>query len=208
MSSSGARGPGPQRALFPGTRLRAAAPPGSPSFRVQVLQHPDVQSLLGDHPLQLAVLTLELLQSPRFRNIHPAELRAPAVERLLGNIVEPADLSNVSRLLGFLQNPDDLLFRKLLPLRLVSDRLPKRLTQRLDSLSRGQPPDPFWHLAVGPPALSPTEMVTDGHDLDVTTGLGPHSHGGGQRSAVPQRGLVAVPIVGAVLISADRPGPP
>jgi len=73
--------------------------------------------------VQLGVLALELLQAPGFRNVHPAELRSPSVEGRLREVVQPARLADVSARLGFLQNPDNLLFRESLPLHLVSDRL-------------------------------------------------------------------------------------
>ena len=73
--------------------------------------------------LQLGVLAFKLAQLLRFRNSHPAELVAPAIESLLGQVVQSAHLANVSRLLRFLQNPNDLFFCESLPLQL--DRFPK-----------------------------------------------------------------------------------
>ncbi len=52
--------------------------------------------------------------------------------------MQPTDLSDVSDLLSLVQNPDDLLFRESLALHLISNQ-PKRLTQRLDSVSQGRP---------------------------------------------------------------------
>jgi transposase len=52
------------------------------------------------------------------------------------DVVAAARFSDVPRLFRLVQNPNDLLFRKSLALHLVSDCLAKRLTQRLDPLSR------------------------------------------------------------------------
>ena len=84
-------------------------------------------------PFELRVLARELLQALRFRHVHPAELRSPPVERLLRDVVQPAHLADVPRLLSLVQNANNLFFRESLPLPLVSDQ-PKRLTQRQDPL--------------------------------------------------------------------------
>ena len=93
----------------------------------------------GSPDLTSVALPLSLPFSNGLRNIHPAELRSPATGRLLLDVVQSADLANVSCLLSLVQNLDDLLFRKSLPLHLVSDQ-PKRLSQRLDPVSLGWPP--------------------------------------------------------------------
>ena len=90
-------------------------------------------------PIRLGVRAFKLAQLLRFRNIYRAELVAPAIESLLGRVVQSAYLANVSRLLRFLQNPNDPLFGESFPLHLASVRLRKRLTRGLGSVSRGRP---------------------------------------------------------------------
>src|SRR5579859_4151487 len=58
-----------------------SCPPGLPFFSDQILQHRDVQCLLGNDALQLRILFLQLLQAFGFAHIHPAVLTAPSVER-------------------------------------------------------------------------------------------------------------------------------
>ena len=60
-------------------------------------------------------------------------------------IKEVADRYLEARIISkdVVQNPNDLLFRESLSLHLVSDQ-PKRLTQRLDPLSRGRPVPFSW----------------------------------------------------------------
>ena len=72
-----------------------------------------------DPLLQLGVLSFKLAQLLRFRNSHPAELVAPAIESLLRQVVQSEHLANVPRLLRLLQNPNDLFFGKSLKLHLA-----------------------------------------------------------------------------------------
>jgi hypothetical protein len=95
-------------------------------------------ALLRNHLLQLAVLSLEFLEPLCFRNFHPAELRSSAIERLLRDVVQPAGCSDVSSLLGFVQNPNDLLFRESLLLHLVSDQPKGELRDWIQYREAGQ----------------------------------------------------------------------
>src|SRR5205807_106231 len=82
------RGPcGPSASGPPG-----AAGPGLPISRCHLLQGVDLELLVGDDPLQLGVLALELLQPLDVVGLHPAVLRAPAVKRVLGDLELLGDL--------------------------------------------------------------------------------------------------------------------
>ena len=69
--------------------------------------------------IQLGVLAFKLAQLLRFRNSHPTEFVAPAIESLLGQVVQSEPLANVPRLLRLLHNPNDLFFGKSLKLHLA-----------------------------------------------------------------------------------------
>src|SRR5205807_229090 len=60
--------------------------------RRHLLQGVDLELLVGDDPLQLGVLALELLQALDVVGLHPAVLRAPAVKRVLGDLELLGDL--------------------------------------------------------------------------------------------------------------------
>src|SRR5690606_11161955 len=62
--------------------------------------------------LQATVLVLEVLQALGLADVHPAELRLPAVEGLLRHPKPPADLLRRGPSVDFLQRADDLLFGK------------------------------------------------------------------------------------------------
>ena len=68
---------------------------GTSFFSGEFLQAIDHQQLLGDQPLQLGVLTLQILQSPSVGHVHPAILVAPAEERLLGYVLLAAELPDL-----------------------------------------------------------------------------------------------------------------
>jgi hypothetical protein len=65
---------------------------------------------LGVHLLQLAVLGLELFQSPKLRYVQTAVLRLPVVERRLADAVLSDKLRHLHAGLCLLQDRDDLLF--------------------------------------------------------------------------------------------------
>ena len=71
---------------------------------------PRCRASLGIEPLQLRVLVLERLQPLRLRNVHPAVLRLPLVERRRRHPVLAADLGDRCAGLLLPQHPDDLLF--------------------------------------------------------------------------------------------------
>lgn len=77
---------------------------------------PPYQHLLGQKLLQPGVLVLKRLQPLRLRHIHAAELGLPVVERRVRNPVPAAQVGDLRARLLFPQHPDDLLFRKSLPL--------------------------------------------------------------------------------------------
>ena len=54
----------------------------SPFSRGEILKHLFVQRQIRHQLLQSAILVLELLQSARLVDVHPAKLLAPAVQRL------------------------------------------------------------------------------------------------------------------------------
>src|SRR3954471_19867080 len=59
-------------------------------FLNQILQHRDVQGLIGHDTLQLAVLFFELLQPFRFAYFQSAVLTAPSVKRRCADPMLPA----------------------------------------------------------------------------------------------------------------------
>ena len=71
---------------------------------------------LSQQLLQLPVLGLELFQLLGLGDLQPPVLGAPAVERLLGDPVLPAQIGRLRARLRLLQDPDDLLFGESLPL--------------------------------------------------------------------------------------------
>lgn len=69
----------------------------------------------SDQPfLQPGMLHLELLEPAGFRDFHAAELRTSGVERRITEPVPHAQFLDRHAGLGFLQKPDDSLFRKAL----------------------------------------------------------------------------------------------
>jgi hypothetical protein len=74
------------------------------------------QHLVGKQFLQLRVLVLQRLQPPGVGQVHPAVLSLPIIKGRLGNAVFAAKIRNLRDRLLLAQNPDDLLFRKPLPL--------------------------------------------------------------------------------------------
>jgi hypothetical protein len=63
---------------------------GLPFFSNQILQHRDVQCLIGHDALQLPVLFFELLQPFRFAYFQSAVLTAPSVKRRCADPMLPA----------------------------------------------------------------------------------------------------------------------
>src|SRR4051794_9043441 len=78
-------------------------------FCQHLAQRRRVQHLLRQQLLEPAVLLLERLQAPRLRDLEPAVLRAPGVERRITDAVPPADLGPRQPRLVLLQHADDLL---------------------------------------------------------------------------------------------------
>jgi len=71
--------------------------PGVRSFSEQLAQRRHVEHLLGQELLQLAVLLLPGLQPLRVRDLEPAVLRSPRVERGVADPVLAADLRHRQR---------------------------------------------------------------------------------------------------------------
>jgi len=112
----------------------------SPLSAQHVLQHRLVQRQVGDQPLELGVLFLQLLQSPDLDDAHPGELLLPPVEGRLGDAELAADLLDCRAALGLSQREGDLLIRVALPLHgtlLQGSECPKKLRPRWTS-SAGQ----------------------------------------------------------------------
>ena len=70
----------------------------SPSEFLGCFQRLDVQRLLGDEVFQPTVLVLELFEPLHLTQLHPAELRLPAVVRLLGNPVRSTEIGHLAPL--------------------------------------------------------------------------------------------------------------
>src|SRR4029453_11584368 len=71
------------------------AAPGSEVSLGQLLEHVDVQRLVGHQPLEPGVLGLQLPQPLGLTRLHPAVLAAPAVPGRLGDLQRPQDLGQV-----------------------------------------------------------------------------------------------------------------
>src|SRR5262249_24841914 len=74
-----------------------------------------VQSEICDQTFQPGILMLELPQPAGLVDLEATVLGLPAVERLLGEAVPPAELGGLPARLGLFQDSDDLLFREPLP---------------------------------------------------------------------------------------------
>ena len=84
-------------------------------FCHEFLQPGIVEHRIGIEPLQPRVLVLERPEPLGIRNIHPAVLRLPGVERCRRHPVLAAKLGDNRPRLMLSQNPDDLLFREPAP---------------------------------------------------------------------------------------------
>src|SRR5690606_18518458 len=69
------------------TRPASAGPARLPFFCVDLLEHVDRQEVLGEHPLELGVLRLELLEPLGVVGAHAAEALPPGVDRLIADPV-------------------------------------------------------------------------------------------------------------------------
>ena len=77
--------------------------------RLGIRERVHVQMRLGQQPLQLAVLGLELTQTLGVGYFHATELRAPLVEGRVAETALAAHLINRQPRLGLLEEADDLL---------------------------------------------------------------------------------------------------
>ena len=68
---------------------------GLPLSTIDVLEHADVQPLLGHHLLELSIRPLKLPKPLGFRYAHAAVLHFPAIERLLLAIVLAAHIGDL-----------------------------------------------------------------------------------------------------------------
>src|SRR5689334_19177264 len=68
---------------------------GSPFFCDHRLQRLDIQRLLRDDLLQPTILVLELLEPLHLAQFHAAELRFPAIVRLLGDAMRPTQIGDL-----------------------------------------------------------------------------------------------------------------
>lgn len=91
--------------LAPG--LRAQGFPFTTTFRASISSIASASSFFS-----LAFSASRLLEPTGFRHLHAAELRAPRVERGVTEPMLPAQLLHRQARLRFLQEADDLFFRK------------------------------------------------------------------------------------------------
>src|SRR5690606_12460137 len=77
-----------------------------------IFQRLEVEGLVGDDPLQLAVLVLELLEPLRVRNLHAAVLPLPGIQGLSAHAEPAAQLAHVRACLRLLDRSDLLLLRE------------------------------------------------------------------------------------------------
>src|SRR5215203_370311 len=117
------------------------AAPGSKVSLGQLLEHVDVQCLVGDQPLEPGVFGFQLLEPLGLAGLHPAVPAAPAVPGRLGDLQGPQDLGEI---LAVVEEPlalADLADRLLrgVPVSLHRDRPPAHslgsgLSQQVDQL--------------------------------------------------------------------------
>src|SRR5215211_6006811 len=89
------RGVGTPRSGPAGAPRPCGAAPGSEVSLGQLLEHVDVQRLVGDQPLEPGVLGLQLLEPLGRTGLHPAVLGPPAVPGRLADLQRPQDLGQV-----------------------------------------------------------------------------------------------------------------
>src|SRR5207245_535155 len=78
-----------------GPRRPAGGASGSEVSLSQLLEHVDVEGLVGDQLLQSSVLTLEVLEAPHLLALHARVLCPPAVPGGLGDAEVAQDLRQV-----------------------------------------------------------------------------------------------------------------
>ena len=91
-------------------RQLPAARRASELFCQKILQRSLVQHRIGQQPLELGVLALQLLEPPGIGDLQPAILRLPVVDRRLRHSVSTGQVSGLRTRLSLLQHSDDLLF--------------------------------------------------------------------------------------------------
>src|SRR5690606_27547448 len=94
------------------SRRPGAAPRSSQLVSQDIFQRLEVEGLVGDDPLQLAVLVLELLEPLRVRNLHAAVLPLPGIQGLPAHAEPAAQLAHVRACLRLLDRSDLLLLRE------------------------------------------------------------------------------------------------
>src|SRR5690606_18732809 len=94
------------------SRRPGAAPRPSQLVSQDIFQRLEVEGLVGDDPLQLAVLVLELLEPLRVRNLHAAVLPLPGIQGLSAHAEQAAQLAHVRACLRLLDRSDLLLLRE------------------------------------------------------------------------------------------------
>src|SRR5690554_710511 len=90
---------------------RAAARVPSLLVSQEVLEHLEVQRLIGNNALEASVFILELLETACLGGVHATVLLAPAVERVRADAMPAAQLTRLCTGIRFRQDGDDLLFR-------------------------------------------------------------------------------------------------
>src|SRR5690606_33208913 len=121
----------------PDARRLGASRAGSPLFSNDLLEHLLIQRQIRHHTLQALVLLLERFEPLGLGSLHPAVLLLPAIERLLADVVPPADLTRRLGDLGLLEHRDDLRLGEPLLLHLPLQSMRWKLTHQLVASSRG-----------------------------------------------------------------------
>src|SRR5512138_1650494 len=93
-------------------RRPGAAPGPSQLVSQDVFQRLEVEGLVGDDPLELAILVLELLEPLRARDLHAAVLALPGVQCLAAHTQSAAQLAHVRARFRLLDRRDLLLLRE------------------------------------------------------------------------------------------------
>ena len=85
---------------------------GVTTFPQQVLDDLQIERLLCDQPLELAILFLERLETFRLARLQAAVFLLPAIERLLGHPVLSNQVDHLRPRVPLVQHRDDLRVRE------------------------------------------------------------------------------------------------
>jgi hypothetical protein len=87
-------------------------PQGLPFFSGYILEHLNIESLIGHHPLQTRILILKVLKPVRIVDLHAAIFLTPRIKAAVAYAVLTLKLLNRYACLSLLEDADDLFLGK------------------------------------------------------------------------------------------------